>query len=132
MVFLARKKLFLALFRQIQSITFRQKQVFAKILCDRRTRFSCLQILIFPPPLLLSPSSSQLFPPKTGWESVPKAPSKIPNALENPPRKHPQKTLPISQTPRKEKRQQPRKSFVFCLSKGLRGGEEDRKRERRR
>ena len=70
MVFLARKNLFLAynplflaLFRQIQSITFRQKQAFAKILCGRRTHFSYMQILIFPLPPPYSITSSPPFPP---------------------------------------------------------------------
>ena len=55
MVFLAYNPLFLALFRQIHSIIIRQKQGFAKILCNCRNYFFSRQILFFPLPSPHSP-----------------------------------------------------------------------------
>ena len=58
-LFLAYNPLFLAFFRQIQSIIIRQKQGFAKILCAGRNYFFPWQILIFPPLPLLILSSEE-------------------------------------------------------------------------
>ena len=132
-LFLAYNPLFLALFRQIQSITFRQKQAFAKILCGRRTHFSRMQILIFPPPPPysttssppfhpLSPSPSQFFSDFFLQKQIGKSLRKAPETPEKFPWKTSLKTLPASSPHRKEKRGIPRKSFISGLLKGFGGG----------
>ena len=94
-------------FFQIQSITFRQKQVFAKILCGRKTYFFYRNSL--------ENLSERLLKPQ-----------KI--LTERPPWKD---SLPLL-LPERGKEDIPRKSFISGLSKGVGGGRQEKKSWKKR